>query len=72
MECGLVIYIQPGTVGYGLTTYILLRDEFCNTESSYNDILSGLCVSNSKVEPIFQKTSSDKLIPSLILVTVLV
>ena len=38
----MVNYIRPGTVGYGLTTYIRLRDEFCNTENGYNKILSGL------------------------------
>ena len=42
MECRLVIYIRPGIGGYRLTTYIRLRDEFCNTESSYDEIMSGL------------------------------
>ena len=40
MECRLVIYIRPGIVGYGLTTYIRLRNEFCNAKNSYNKILS--------------------------------
>ena len=42
MECRLVIYIRPGTGRYGLTTHIRLRNEFCNTESSYDENMSGL------------------------------
>ena len=42
VECRLIIYIRPGTGGYRLTTYIRLRNEFCNTESSYDEIMSGL------------------------------
>jgi hypothetical protein len=42
VECRLVTYIRPGIVGYGLTTYIRLRNEFCNTENGYNKIVSGL------------------------------
>jgi hypothetical protein len=42
VEYRLVIYIQPGIVGHRLTTYIQLRNEFCNTENGYNKILSGL------------------------------
>ena len=42
MEYRLVTYIQPGIVGHRLTTYIRLRNEFCNTENGYNKIMSGL------------------------------